>query len=145
MDWTWWLLAALALGIIELFTLDFFFLMLGLSAMTGGLASYLGAPLWGQILTFSITALALLFFVRPWARSYLSRNTPQIQTNVGALIGAEAVAMGDVTTDSGQVHLSGSTWSARSASGETFADGDRLVVVEIDGATAVVAAKASTH
>ena len=63
--WLAWVGLALALGAIELASVDFVFLMLAGGALAGALAAVLGVPVVGQVLvSLAVAALALLL-VRP--------------------------------------------------------------------------------
>lgn len=135
-----WMSAALVLGIIEIFSVDLFFLALAASALAGGIASLLGAELWLQILAFAITAVLMLFLVRPWARKYLDRSTPKIETNARALIGKKALVLTPLLGPAGRIRLDGEEWSARGADGAVFPVGSEVRVIAIEGAMAVVGA-----
>ncbi len=60
-DYLIWLIAGLALIIIEMMTGTFFLLVLGIAAFAGGLAAYWGAGMFGQVVsTGTIAAIGLL-------------------------------------------------------------------------------------
>jgi membrane protein implicated in regulation of membrane protease activity len=60
-------------------------------------------------------------------------------TGVAALVRRPAVVLADVTDRSGLVKLAGETWTARTRTpGEVLREGSDVVVLAIDGATAVV-------
>ncbi|HHT40112.1 MAG TPA: NfeD family protein [Actinomyces sp.] len=133
----WWIAIAIGLGVIEVLTVDLIFIMLAVAALIAGVASLFGLGLIGQVIAFGITSALLLFLVRPWAKSFLARATPNIKTNAQRLVGQPAVVTELVTPAGGRVRLDGDIWSARSASGSISA-GTTVTVLEIDGATAVV-------
>lgn len=133
-----WLVAALVLGIIEVLTVDLFFIMLALAALVAALSAALGLPLIGQILVFAVFSVILLLLVRPWAKEHLRHSTPDVRTNAQALVGREAVTLTRVSGADGRVRLAGETWSARSTDGSEVPAGTPVRVVSIDGATAVV-------
>lgn len=133
-----WIGAALVLGIIELFSVDLFFLALAISAAGGGIAAMLGAPLWVQIVVFAVAALVTLFLIRPWARRHLERTTPNIETNARALVGKKALVLTPLLGPAGRVRLEGEEWSARGVDGAVFPVGSEVRVVAIEGAIAVV-------
>ncbi|WP_462417202.1 NfeD family protein [Kytococcus sp. Marseille-QA3725] len=136
-QWLWWLGAALALAAVEMMTLDFMFLMLATGALVAMVAAALGLNLTGQFVLFSLTALALLFLVRPVLRRRLMESAPYHETNAAALAGQDARVTDPVTELAGTIKLAGETWTARPQwDGETFAVGERVRVVRIDGATA---------
>ena len=143
MEWLLWVGGALLLVVIETVTADLTFLMIAGGALGGGLTSFLGGPLWAQVVVFACVSTLLLFAVRPWAKRRLAATTPQMKTNVDALIGRSATTITAVDDGGGRVRLGGEEWSARLApavQGMTRLEaGASVTVTEIDGAVAVVA------
>ena len=143
MEWLFWIGGALLLVVIETVTADLTFLMIAGGALGGGLTSFLGGPLWAQVVVFACVSTLLLFAVRPWAKRRLAATTPQMKTNVDALIGRSATTITAVDDGGGRVRLGGEEWSARLApvvQGTTRLEaGASVIVTEIDGAVAVVA------
>ena len=143
MEWLFWIGGALLLVVIETVTADLTFLMIAGGALGGGLTSFLGGPLWAQVVVFACVSTLLLFAVRPWAKRRLAATTPQMKTNVDALIGRSATTITAVDDGGGRVRLGGEEWSARlapAAQGVTRLEaGARVTVTQIDGAVAVVA------
>lgn len=137
MTLAWWLVIALGLGVVEVLTVDFIFINLAFAAVAAGLISYSGFGLAGQLVAFSVVAVLLLLLVRPWAKSFLARHTPNIQTNVRALVGQSATVLEPVDRHDGRIRLDGEVWSARTSGGE-IPVGTSVIVMQIDGATAVV-------
>lgn len=138
MGWLIWLGAALVLGIVELLTVDLFFLTLALAALAGGVAALAGASVLVQFLVFGAASVVMLLFVRPWAKGLLAKSTPNIATNAQGLVGKHAVVTAPLVGGEGRVRLEGGIWSARSADGRVFPVGSQVTVVTIEGATAVV-------
>ncbi len=136
----WWLVIALVLAAVEIATVDLIFLMLAGAAVAAGISQLLGLELLGQGIVFAIVALVLLGLVRPWAKNFLQRRTPDVLTNAQALVGKPALVTQLVTVNGGQVRLDGEIWSARlaPATAAALAVGTPVTVVQIDGATAVV-------
>ena len=147
MEWLFWIGGALLLVVIETVTADLTFLMTAGGALGGGLTSFLGGPLWAQVVVFACVSTLLLFAVRPWAKRRLAATTPQMKTNVDALIGRSATTITAVDDGGGRVRLGGEEWSARLApvvQGTTRLEaGASVIVTEIDGAVAVVAPAAA--
>jgi membrane protein implicated in regulation of membrane protease activity len=136
-EWGWWVVGALVLLGIEALTLDLLFASLAVGAVVGAVAAALGAPVLVQVLVAVATALLTLFALRPVALRLL--HTEDTDTNVDALIGAGALVMERVDGRGGRVKVGGEIWSARvSRAGTEFQAGTDLVVVAIEGATAVV-------
>jgi membrane protein implicated in regulation of membrane protease activity len=136
--WLAWVGIALALGAIELASVDFVFLMLAAGALAGALVAALHAPVEAQILAFvAVSALALLV-VRPVIKRQLTiPDAKGIGTS--AQIGRSALVLSTVTENDGRIKLGGETWTARTAP-DTAAclPGQEVRVVSIEGATAIV-------
>lgn len=142
--WIAWLVFVVVCVIIEVLTLEFTFMMIAAGSLLGGLGTNLiGAEWWVQILAAAIIAGLLLFTIRPLLLRTLDRGEPPALTNVDALMGMAARVTTAFADGNGYVKLAnGETWTARVApqfETLTLAEGDRVVVTRIDGATAEVA------
>ncbi|GAA3725100.1 NfeD family protein [Salinactinospora qingdaonensis] len=136
--WILWLVAAVALGVAEVFTLTLSLGLLAIAALVAGVLGAIGLGPLFQVLAFSVTAAAGLAFVRPIARKHLYQP-PATRSGVDALVGQSAVVMEEVTVDHGRIKLSGEEWSARSFDEtQVIPAGARVDVMEIEGATALV-------
>lgn len=138
--WVWWIVAAGVLAVVDVVTGGtLILLMISGGAAAGGLASALGAPPAVSVGVFALVSVALLAVVRPIARRHM-RTPRAVRTGVAALVGTEAVVLEAVTGRDGRIKLAGEVWSARAYDGDSvFAVGQRVQVLEIDGATALVA------
>lgn len=141
--WALWLTVFLVFAAVEMLTLDLFFIMLGGGALAGLVADFAGADLWLQIVVFCVVSLLMIAFVRPITLKHLHKGPAEQRTNVDRLIGESALVMEAVSATGGRVKIGGDVWSARSESG-VLAEGQRVIVAAIDGATAVVAPQAET-
>jgi membrane protein implicated in regulation of membrane protease activity len=138
----WWFVAAMILGVAEIFTLDLTLIMCGVGALAGGLAAVLDAPWWLASLVAIITALLLLFALRPLLLKSLRERTPLVETNAAALVGKPAKALTEVTEHQGRIKLGGEVWSARTEDDAPAIPEDAVVkVLRIRGAIAVVKAE----
>ena len=72
-QWLLWLAAALGAGLVEIVTVDFFFLMVAGGALLTAVAAGFGLPLPLQAIFFAATSGSLLYGVRPplkrWGRT----------------------------------------------------------------------------
>jgi membrane protein implicated in regulation of membrane protease activity len=142
-EWGWvlWLALVLVFVIIEVFTLDFTFLMLAGGSLGGLVAGFFQAPIWAQIVIAGVLALVLLFLVRPpLLRAFRKGGDPTL-SNVEALPGLTGTVIKEFSDSRGQVKLAnGETWTSRLADGVDgdLVEGERIVVTAIEGATAVV-------
>jgi membrane protein implicated in regulation of membrane protease activity len=141
--WALWLTGFLAFAVVEMITLDLFFIMLGGGALAGLLADFAGADLWLQIVAFCVVSLLMIGFVRPVALKHLNRGPAEQRSNIERLIGETALVMEPVTRSGGLVKIGGDVWSARSETG-VLAPGQHAFVSAIEGATAVVAPQPET-
>lgn len=133
-----WFIAALVLAGLELAVGEFTLLMLAGGALAAAGVSLVGAPLWGSALAFAVVSVGLLVFLRPALKKRLHKPMV-LDTSAKALVGNNAEVLEPVDGGAGQIRLDGSIWSARSMDpSHTFAVGERVTVISIDGSTAVV-------
>ena len=137
--WVIWAIVALVLAIGEIFTPGMFFLgPVALAAVAAGVVDVLGGGAVLQLIVFIAGAVASLLLIRPIAKSHL-RMPAELRTGTAALTGAKAVVLQRVDRDGGRVRIGGEEWSARAyMDGEVYEPGDRVEVVKIEGATALV-------
>ena len=134
-----WLIAAVLLVAAEVLVGELVLLMLGGGALAAAVtAFFFDVPAWVPIVVFAVVSLLLLLVVRPVARRHLLQR-PAVPSNAEALLGNTAVVLAPVDAYQGRVKIGGDVWSARSAGPEySYGQGENLVVLQIDGATAVV-------
>jgi len=134
-----WLIAALVLAGAEVLTGDLFLLMLGGGALAAAGSSWLlDLPIWTDGAVFLVVSVLLLMLVRPALRRRLTPAT-SLLTGIKALEGKSALVLDRVARDEGQVKVDGQVWTARPLNeGDVFEPGERVTVMQIDGATAVV-------
>jgi len=141
--WIVWLVLILVFVIIEMLTLDFVFLMIAVGSLGGLVSGLFGAPWWLQLIIAAILSVVLIFFIRPPLLHALKKGGDPAKSNVDRLIGMGGVVVSTVTRTAGLVKLQvGETWTARLAplegSPAELVPGEHVIVVSIDGATAVV-------
>ncbi|PPJ30882.1 hypothetical protein C5E45_07725 [Nocardia nova] len=134
-----WLVAGILLAAAEMLTGDFTLLMLGGAALiTAGVAGIAQTPVVIDAVVFAISAVGLLFVVRPMLLRRFA-TPPPTPTNVDALPGKTAKVLEAVNENSGQVKIGGEVWSARPFDpADEYAEGETVYVMKIDGAHAVV-------
>jgi membrane protein implicated in regulation of membrane protease activity len=137
--WLLWVLAAVALGVGEIFTPGMFFLgPVALAALVAALVAALGASSLVCLGVFVGGSLASVALLRPIARAHL-RSPRAIRTGTAALEGAKATVLQRVDDAGGRVKIGGEEWSARSYTpSEVFDPGTQVEVAQIEGATALV-------
>jgi membrane protein implicated in regulation of membrane protease activity len=138
-EWVWWMIAAGILAVGEIATVSFFLGPIAVAAVLSAIVALAGAPLAAQWIVFIVASLGSLVVLRPIARRHL-RTPAQIRTGTAALVGAPAIVLERVDGRAGQVKIAGEIWSARSYDeDDAFEPGSRVEVMQIDGATALVA------
>jgi membrane protein implicated in regulation of membrane protease activity len=144
-QWLLWLGAAIAAGLAETVSLDFFFLMLAGGALAGAGTAVAGGEFPLQVIVFAAVSAVLLVTVRPPLKRWSERSTPLHATGASALVGQEARTLTEVTVHGGQVKLAGEVWTARAVPGSVPLEPHTPArVVAIDGATAVVEYRPAT-
>jgi membrane protein implicated in regulation of membrane protease activity len=133
-----WLIVALGLAGAEALTGDMFLLMLGGGALAAAGSSWLlDLPIWTDGAVFLVVSVLLLLLVRPALRRRLTPKS--LTTGIKALEGKTALVLDRVARDEGQIKVDGQVWTARPLNeGDVFEPGERVTVMHIDGATAVV-------
>ncbi len=92
-----------------------------------------------QSVIFAGVSILTLIFVRPFALRFLHNSPDPAKTGLEALEGAPAAVLKRVDESGGRVKLRGEEWSAQAVEpGEVFQPGERVYVVQITGATALV-------
>jgi len=141
MAWILWLIAAAALGIGEMHQGGFYLLPFAVGAALAAAVSLIGV---GTVLTailFVLTSAIVLGALRPVARRH-RQLPPAIRTGAAALVGRRAMVLERIANDEGVgcVRIEGGeVWTARSYSEDDVIEaGERVEVVEIRGATALV-------
>ena len=133
-----WLAAALILVGAEALSGELVLLMLAGGALAASGVALFDLPLVVDGIVFAGVSVLLLGAVRPVAKRHLMRR-PMLATNAEALQGKTATVVTTVDGHGGQVRLDGSVWSARALhESDVFESGQDVMVMQIDGATAVV-------
>jgi membrane protein implicated in regulation of membrane protease activity len=134
-----WLLVAVGLAVAEVFTGTFVLIMLAAGGLAAAATAALGGELWAQGLVFAIVSALALVVVRPTIRRHLDTSGPDAQIGLAAIEGSTCVVLEHVDADHGLVKIEGETWRARSYDGtQEFEPGERVRVIEVKGATAMV-------
>ncbi|MFH8349298.1 NfeD family protein [Streptomyces sp. NPDC018045] len=134
----WWLIAAVGLGIPLVVTAMPEFGMLAVGAVAGAVTAGLGGGTVMQFIVFAAVSVALIAVVRPIANRHRTQR-PQLASGIDALKGRSATVLERVDAAGGRVKLGGEIWSARALDADQiYEPGQKVDVVEIEGATAVV-------
>ncbi len=138
--WVIWLVAACVLGVGEMHTGGFYLAPFAMGATVATVVSLLGVGSLLSALVFLATSAIVFAALRPVAHRH-RRLPPQIRTGAAALVGKPAVVLERIANREGVgcVKIDGEVWTARSFDeDEVIPAGERVEVVEIRGATALV-------
>jgi membrane protein implicated in regulation of membrane protease activity len=139
--WVIWFVAGCILAVGEMLTMGFFLAPFALGAIVAAVVGLLGAGTIVSWVVFLVCSLVALTVARPIARSH-RRVPPQIRTGTAALVGRQATVLERIANHEGVgcVRIDGEVWTARSYDeDEVIEPGARVHIVEIRGATALVA------
>lgn len=136
-----WLVAGLVMVGAEVVSGEFVLLMLGGGALFAAGAAALGAGVLGSAVVFAIASVLLLAGRSPLRRR-LERSIPHTTSRTEALVGGTATVVARVDGHGGRVRIGDDEWSARSFDEtQVIEPGERVTVVRISGATALVLAQ----
>ncbi|MDO3687287.1 NfeD family protein [Micromonospora sp. C28ISP2-4] len=141
MDAVFWIVLGVVLAVAEIFTTTLFLIMFGIGAFAAAGAAALGAPVALQAVIFAVVSALSVAVVRPVVRRHArpALETGEQPFGVEALEGATAVVLEPVDADRGMVKIDGELWTARSYDAtRTYAEGERVQVIKVRGATALV-------
>jgi membrane protein implicated in regulation of membrane protease activity len=139
--WVLWLIVAVIFGVGEIATLGFFLAPFAGGALVAAIVAAAGAPAVAAWLVFLAVSVALLAGLRPIARRHRSQ-APMLRTGTAALVGRSGTVVERIVNDEavGCVRIEGELWTARAYDeDEVIEAGTRVQVLEIRGATALVA------
>ena len=142
MDW-WilWLIGAFILGIGEMHQGGLYLLPFAVGAALAATVSLLGVGVVLSAIVFMLTSATVLGALRPVAKRH-RQLPPAIRTGAAALVGKRAMVLERIANDEGVgcVRIEGGeVWTARCYDEDEVIDvGERVEVVEIRGATALV-------
>jgi membrane protein implicated in regulation of membrane protease activity len=139
--WIIWLVAAALLGIGEMHQGGFYLLPFALGAGLAAVVSLLGVGTLLSLILFVVASAFVFAGLRPIARRH-RRLPPAIRTGAAALVGRRAMVLERIANEEGVGCVKidgGEVWTARSYDDDEVIDvGERVEVVEIRGATALV-------
>ena len=139
--WILWLIAACVFGLGEMHTGGLYLLPFAVGAALAAAVSIIGVGTGLTLLVFILTSAIVVGTLRPVARKH-RRLPPPIRTGAAAIVGKRATVLERIANDEGVGCVrveGGEVWTARSYDDdEVIEAGDRVEVVEIRGATALV-------
>jgi membrane protein implicated in regulation of membrane protease activity len=138
--WIVWLVAACVLGVAEMHQGGFYLAPFAVGAVLAAVVGLLGVGVALSAIVFGVTSGMVFAALRPVAHRH-RRLPPAIRTGAAALVGRPAIVLERIANHEGVgcVKIDGEVWTARSYDEEEVIDaGERVEVVEIRGATAMV-------
>ena len=133
-----WLVALVALAVLEGVTVTLVSLWFALGALAALLTSLAVDNIWIQFAVFLAVSLATLLVIRPLARRYVAPH--QVATNADRAVGAEGVVIQaiDNRIAQGQVTVAGAVWTARADPEQPIPEGTAVRVLRIEGVKLIV-------
>ena len=133
-----WLVLSVILFVIEGTTVQLVCIWFAVGALFAMLASFVGAPVWLQLLIFLISSTGVLIVGRPFLMDKLVRRREP--TNADRVIGQVGIVLEQVDNveQTGRVSANGLDWTARSERGEIIPEKSRVLVKYIDGVKLIV-------
>jgi membrane protein implicated in regulation of membrane protease activity len=139
--WVIWLIAACVLGVGEMHQGGFYLAPFAAGAALAAVLGLLGVGAALSAIVFVLAPGIVFATLRPVAQRH-RRLPPSIRTGAAALIGRPAIVLERIANDEGVGCVKidgGEVWTARSYDEHEVIDaGERVEVVEIRGATALV-------
>lgn len=126
--WAIWLVIGIILFVIEMLTLTFYLLWIGIGAIAAGLIALVVPDLFFvQVVVGCLVALVLTFFTKPLTR--FMRKSKGFTDVIDDLVGKQGVVIEDIEIGkNGIVKLGNETWSATSY--QPIQKGDVVIVTQ---------------
>lgn len=140
-SWSFWMVTAVVLFIIEIFTPGFFIATFGIGALCTVVAALVTDNMNIQLFAFAISTTLTYVFVRPFAKKYFFKKSPDLPTNADALVGkkAKVIETVDNANSKGRVKLfGGEDWKAVSADEQVIERDIVVEIISVDGAKVTV-------
>ena len=132
--WHWWVIIALIFVVVEMFTTGFAVMCISFGCLFGAVASALEWAIEWQLLAFAVgTALAFIT-VRPLVYKFFYKKSPEVKTNVDALVGRRAIVTERIEGElhPGRVKIDGDDWKAITLDNAAVEVGEAVEVTAIN-------------
>ena len=128
--WQMWAVVAVICLILELTAGDFFIICFSIGSVFAAITAALGGSIYLQLLMFAIFTLISLFWVRPFAQSYLHKGEDKRVSNADALMDRQGRVVETVKADGfGRVQIDGDIWKAVTNEPADIPEGKNVRVV----------------
>lgn len=137
--WHIWIIVALVLFIVELFTAGFAVICLSIGCLGGAVAAACATSVEVQLLIFAVVSFVALASVRPILKRSFYKQGEKVLTNASAMVGRHGVVCNAIDqSESGRVVIDGVDWKARSVDDSPIEQGARVEVVAIESVVLTV-------
>ncbi len=130
--WQIWVVVALVLIIIEIFTSGFAIACLSVGCLLAAIGARIELSLAWQLGLFALGTFLGFIFVRPFVLKLMNKNANKnnVTTNMDNLIGRKAVVTEKIEKDGfGRVKIDGDDWKARMEDGEEAEVDEKVTIV----------------
>lgn len=142
--WHMWVIAALILVVVEIFTTGFAVICLAIGALAAAVDAACGGGAEGQLIWFAAATLLAFVFVRPLlVKAFRKSGGGERLSGVDALKGREAVVSEHISSsdNTGRVAVDGDDWKAVSADGADIGKGEKVTIESVDSVVLTVRKK----
>ncbi|HLC16560.1 MAG TPA: NfeD family protein [Thermodesulfovibrionia bacterium] len=141
--WQVWIIFGIVLLILEVITSGFYLAGFGIACFGASVAAYLDGSFNVQLLTFSMSVIALFFGVRPFFVQYVYRRADKRSFGVKALIGQTAIVTESINNakNIGRVQVGGESWKALADTDQIIEADEMVLVKRFEGVTLFVVKK----
>lgn len=135
---TFWLIFALAMGVLEAITAQMVSIWFALGALGGCVTSLFTDKLWIQITVAVVITVITLIVTRPLAKRLI--DTTKTHTNADKNIGKTAIVITEIDNAQavGQVKVGSAVWSAKSVDDSIIKKDSKVIVKAIEGVSLIV-------
>lgn len=142
--WHMWVIAALILVVVEIFTTGFAVICLAIGALAAAVDAACGGGAEGQLIWFAAATLLAFVFVRPLlVKAFRKNGGRERLSGVDALKGREAIVSEHISAsdNTGRVAVDGDDWKAVSVDGADIGKGEKVTIESVDSVVLTVRKK----
>ena len=138
--WHIWIIVAVILFILEIFTPSFLCSCIAIGCISAGIISAFGCGIKIQLIAFAIGTLIAFFGVRPFMLTYFHKKSDKIKTNMEALIGKIGRVTETINTskNEGRLIVDGDDWKAETENNEIVNVGERVEITQVHSTILIV-------
>ena len=134
--WLMWTLVCVAALILEVSSGTFYLICFAIGAVGASVFSLMDAPLWLQVLVFSLVSAISVFCIRPLLLKYLHPVQKERSSNVSGLVGRPGKDMSTISAEKPRyLRGEGDEWRAVTADGTAI---ERGVIVRITAIDSII-------